>query len=96
MNRAVVGGYFQDVTNNRVSSSRENVTVLACASAAGVVMPPMFVVKSLHSFNTAPPNSKWTWQVKAWMEDSLGIEWFREVLWCSASPSFIVGPTPQS
>ncbi|KAK2160544.1 hypothetical protein LSH36_131g05039 [Paralvinella palmiformis] len=65
---------------------RENVTVVACASAAGVVMPPMFVVKgktykSLHSFNTAeaPPNSKWTWQAKAWMEDSLGIEWFREV-----------------
>ena len=40
--------------NSRVSSSRENVNVIACASAAGVVMPPMFVVKgktykSLHS-----------------------------------------------
>ncbi|KAK2150003.1 hypothetical protein LSH36_427g02030 [Paralvinella palmiformis] len=50
--------------NSRVSSSRENVTVVACASAAGVVMPPMFVVKgkpykSLHSFNTvkAPPKN---------------------------------------
>ncbi|KAK2144727.1 hypothetical protein LSH36_735g00008 [Paralvinella palmiformis] len=40
--------------NSRVSSSRENVTVVACASATGVVMTPMFVVKgktykSLHS-----------------------------------------------
>ena len=68
----------------RVSTPRENVTVLA--SAAGIVMPPMFVVKGktfkpLHSFNTveAPPNYKWTWQAKAWMEDTRGFEWFREV-----------------
>ncbi|KAK2141452.1 hypothetical protein LSH36_1095g00008 [Paralvinella palmiformis] len=61
--------------NSRESSSREHVTVVA--SAASVVMPPMFI----HSYNTveAPPNNKWTWQAKAWMEDSLGIEWFREV-----------------
>ncbi|GFR88917.1 jerky protein [Elysia marginata] len=68
--------------NSRVSSSRENVTFIAC----GFFMPPMFIakgktVKSLNSFATtdAPPGSRWTWQTKAWMEDSLGVEWFTNV-----------------
>jgi hypothetical protein len=72
--------------NSRVSSSRENVTVVACTSAAGEVMPPMFIVKgktykSLRGFQTtdAPAHSRWTFQAKAWMEDALGVEWFVNV-----------------
>ena len=72
--------------NSRVSSSRENVTIIGCASGAGAVLPPMFIVKgktfkSLNSFNTAdsPPHSVWTWQAKAWMEDSLGVEWLKKI-----------------
>ncbi|GFR82327.1 tigger transposable element-derived protein 1 [Elysia marginata] len=71
---------------SRVSSSRENVTIIGCASGAGTVLPPMFIVKgktfkSLNSFNTAdaPPHSVWTWQAKAWMEDSLGVEWLTKI-----------------
>ena len=76
----------QKQLNARVSPSRQNVTIVACVSAGGTAMPPMFVVKgkshkAVHGFNTmqAPPGSVWTFQEKAWMEDSLGIQWFRDV-----------------
>ena len=74
---------------SRVSNTRQNITVMACVSASGQVMPPMFIVrgktnKSLNGFNPldAPPGSVWTWcveQEKGYMEDSLGVEWFKEV-----------------
>ncbi len=70
----------------RVSPNRENITVVACINAAGVSMPPMFIVKgktpkSLFAFSPdeGPSNSIWTWQAKAWMEDVLAVKWFREI-----------------
>ena len=70
----------------RVSCNRENVTITACVSAAGQIMPPMIIVKgktykSLLSFSTdeGPVGAVWTWQQKAWTDDSLGIQWFKEV-----------------
>ena len=66
-------------------SPSENVTVLGCANVAGSVMPPTLIVKgklckSLPGFCTAdaPPYAKFMWQKKAWMEDSLGVECFKE------------------
>lgn len=76
----------QKSLNSRVSPSRQNITVVACVSAGGTSMPPMFIVKgkthkAVHGFSTmqAPPHSVWTYQDKAWMEDSLGVQWFKEV-----------------
>ena len=70
----------------RVSSNRENITVVACTSAAGNCMPPLIIVKgktykSLLSFATdeGPTGASWTWQEKAWQEDVLGNLWFRNV-----------------
>lgn len=45
--------------NARVSASRQNVTVIACANAVGKVMPPMFIVKgktprALNGFRMLP------------------------------------------
>ena len=70
----------------RVSSNRENVTITACVSAAGQIISPMIIVqgktyKSLLSFSTDenPVGAVWTWQQKAWTDDSLCIQWFKEV-----------------
>ncbi|GFO22224.1 pogo transposable element with krab domain [Plakobranchus ocellatus] len=70
----------------RTSSNRDNITVLACISAAGAAMPPMVIVKgksprSLASFNTmdAPKETVWGYQQSGWMEDDLGGQWFEKV-----------------
>lgn len=70
----------------RTSTDRSNISIMACVNAAGIVMPPMVIVKgkthrSLYGFNTkdAPQNTIWTFSKKAWMEDSLSEQWFRDV-----------------
>ena len=70
----------------RVGNSRESITVTACINAAGGDVPPMVIVKgktrkSLNGFNVqeGPFNTKWTYQTKGWMEESLGTEWFNHV-----------------
>lgn len=70
----------------RVGNCRESITMLACISAAGTDVPPMVVVKgktkkSLNAYNTidAPFGTRWTYQTKGWMEESLGAEWFNHV-----------------
>ncbi|KAK3104222.1 hypothetical protein FSP39_025431 [Pinctada imbricata] len=71
---------------SRTSDDRTNTTMMVCANAAGQFMPPMMIVKgktskSLYGFNTAeaPENTIWTFQEKAWMNDSIMLQWFRDV-----------------
>ncbi|OWF49329.1 Pogo transposable element with KRAB domain [Mizuhopecten yessoensis] len=59
---------------------------MACVNAAGTSMPPMLIVKgkirkSLFGYNTAasPQDSVWTYHERAWMNEELGEEWFRNV-----------------
>ena len=70
----------------RVLSNQDDVTVKACASASGEIMPPLIIVKgktykSLQSFVTdeGPVEAVWTWQQKTWTDDSLGSQWFKEI-----------------
>ena len=70
----------------RVSSSRDNITVVACVNAAGGRMPPVCIVKgktskSLLSYGTdeGPDDAIWTYQSNAYMEDVLGHTWFDSV-----------------
>lgn len=70
----------------RASPGRTNITVMACVSASGKQMPPLFIVKgktsrSLHGFNTAaaPTGSKWHFQPNGWMTDEIGEMWFSDV-----------------
>lgn len=79
---------------SRTSSKSTNITVMACVSASGRRMPPMFVVKgktsrSLYGFNTeaAPPSSTWLYQKNGWMDDQIGESWFREVFLKHCGPS---------
>jgi hypothetical protein len=78
----------------RVSTYRDNVTVVACVNASGQRIPPLFIVKgkthkSLQSYGThdGPAQSVWTYQSNAWMEDVLGQQWFEKVFLkhCGAS-----------
>ena len=77
----------------RTSNDRTNVTIMVCVNANGGKMPPMFVVKgktkkSIQSYNvrTAPPNSQWAFQPRAWMDDELGEAWFRKVFLPNCGP----------
>ena len=70
----------------RVSSSRDNITVVACVNAAGGRMPSVCIVKgktskSLLSYGTdeGPDDAIWTYQSNAYMEDVLGHAWFDSV-----------------
>ena len=69
-----------------VSNSKESVSVLGSGNAAWDIMSPMVIVKwktkrSLMSWMTeeAPPNTKWTFQSKSYMDQGLGVEWFPNV-----------------
>ncbi|KAL5010141.1 hypothetical protein ScPMuIL_012446 [Solemya velum] len=68
----------------RVGNNRENISVLACINADGNSIPPMVIVKgktpkSLNAYNTKEgvPGAVYTFQEKAWMEDTLGQLWFQ-------------------
>lgn len=70
----------------RCSPSKDSVTTMVCINAYGDAMPPMCVVKgktkkSVLSFavQDAPQNTHWTFQKSGWMDDVIGLEWFREV-----------------
>lgn len=70
----------------RTSNDRTNITIMACANAAGKKMPPMLVVKGktrkcLDAYNVsaAPPGTYWSFQEKAWMTDEIGELWFKQV-----------------
>ncbi|KAL5015325.1 hypothetical protein ScPMuIL_009595 [Solemya velum] len=70
----------------RTGNDRSNITIMACVNAAGIKMPPMLIVKgktskSLFGYNTAdaPENTVWTYQAKAWMDETISEQWFREV-----------------
>ena len=70
----------------RVSNSRENIIVVACVSADGNAMPPFVIAKgkthkSLSQFkrDEAPEGSIFTYTEKAWINDSIGSEWFTKV-----------------
>ena len=77
----------------RVSNSKESVSVLGCGNAAGDIMSPMVIVKgktkrSLMSWKTedAPPNTKWAFQSKSYMDQNLGVEWFQNVFLKECGP----------
>ena len=70
----------------RVANSKESVSVLGCGNACGDIMSPMIIVKgktvrSLMGWKTedAPPNTKWAYQEKSYMDTGLGVEWFEKV-----------------
>lgn len=70
----------------RTSNSRANISILACVNASGDRMPPMLVVKgkttkSLYGYNVeqAPPGTVFTFQKNAWMDGTIGLEWFSKV-----------------
>ena len=78
----------------RTANSRESITTLVCINAAGRAMPPLFAVKgktvkSVQSFATrdAPEGAVWTFQANAWMENSLGLEWFCDVFLKNCGPA---------
>lgn len=69
----------------RVGNCRDGVTVLACINAAGGDVPPLVIVKgqtdkAVRAYNVSlgPYGTKYTYQKKAWMEDTLGITWFKD------------------
>ncbi|CAC5420943.1 unnamed protein product [Mytilus coruscus] len=69
----------------RVGDCRESLSVLGCINAAGQNIPPMVIVKgksskSLNAFNVSEgvPDTKYTYQEQAWMEDVLSETWFRD------------------
>ena len=70
---------------SKASSSRESVSVLVTCNAAGRTMSPMLVVKGktrkcLQSWDVESfPDAIWTYQQNAFMEDTLGVEWFTSV-----------------
>jgi transposase len=71
---------------SRTSNDRTNITIMACVNASGTAMPPMMIVKGkttkfLYGYNTAesPPNTVWTHQERAWINDDIGSKWFTEV-----------------
>ena len=71
---------------HRASDSKETVTVVASVNAAGKAMPSLPIVKgktemSVTNFATflGPPEAKWTHQTKGWTDNSLGVEWFKQV-----------------
>ena len=70
---------------SRTSSSRESVSVLVTCNAAGRTMSPMLVVKGktrkcLQSWDVESfPDAIWTYQQNAFMEDTLGVEWFTSI-----------------
>ena len=77
----------------RVSNSKESVSVLGCGNAAGDIMSPMVIVKrktkrSLMSWKTeeAPPNTKWAFQSKSYMDQGLGVECFQNVFLQECGP----------
>ena len=83
--KAVVGRKGSNVPG-RVANSKESVSILGCGNAVGTIMSPMVIVKgktkrSLMGWKTedAPPNTKWTFQSKSYMDTCLGLEWFQNV-----------------
>ncbi|XP_053388463.1 uncharacterized protein LOC128551593 [Mercenaria mercenaria] len=71
-----------------------NLTVMACASAGGDCMPPMFITKgktprSVHGYRTedAPEGSVWTYQKKGWISDEIGEQWFEQVFLKCCGPA---------
>lgn len=70
---------------SRTGNDRSNITTMACGNAIGEAMPPMLIFKgktkkSLFGYNIAasPPNSVWTYNDKAWMNEELAQEWSRK------------------
>lgn len=70
----------------RCSPSKDSITTLVCVNAAGSAMPPMCVVKgktnrSVHSFaiQDSPEGTIWAFQENGWMNDEIGVQWFKEV-----------------
>ena len=77
----------------KTSEDRTNITILACGNAAGKIIPPLVIVKgktsaSLHGYNTvaAPPNTKWAFSDKGWMNDTMGEMWFRDLFLPECGP----------
>ena len=61
-------------------------SVLACINAGGKYISPMAIVKgkTLNARNIIDDvaNTVYTYQNKAWMEDTLGVMWFRHHFFC--------------
>ena len=90
--KAVVGRKGANLPG-RVSNSKESVSVLGCGNAAGDIMSPMVIVKgktqrSLMGWKTeeAPLNTKWAFQSKSYMDQGLGVEWFKNVFLKECGP----------
>jgi hypothetical protein len=61
--------------------NREMVTVIECVSAAGKVLPPMYIYKgSVHLMGwhvgvEAKEEATFAWSPKGWTDRELGLEW---------------------
>lgn len=82
----VIAEKGKKILHARTSDSKESVTIVVTISAAGNVMPPLCIgngktQKSVESFSTylGPEGALWMCQESGWMENSLGIHWFRDV-----------------
>ena len=61
--------------------NREMVTVIECISAAGMVIPPMYIYKGgkhiqgWHAGVQAKEQATFGWLSKDWTDNELGLEW---------------------
>jgi len=71
--------------HSTTSGNRETITVIAAVNAAGVSIPPHFIVKgktrrSLQSFQTedAPQDSTWSVSDSGWTKQGIALLWFQK------------------
>jgi len=71
--------------HSTTSGNRETITVIAAVNAAGICIPPHFIVKektqrSLQSFHTedAPHGSTWSVSDSGWTKQGIALLWFRK------------------
>ena len=75
------------VVPGRVSCNRDNITVVACGSAGGKLLPPLIIIKgkthrAIYAYDTSQSQTG-----AAWTEDVLGSLWFKKIFLPNCGPS---------
>lgn len=73
----------QKVHRNIEGSGKENTTVMACISAAGVLLPPLIIFQGAHLWTSWKgtkdlPNTFYACSEKGWMTTNIFQEWFQK------------------
>lgn len=73
----------QKVHRNIEGSGKENTTVMACISAAGVLLPPLIIFQGAHLWTSWKgtkdlPNTVYACSEKGWMTTNIFQEWFQK------------------